>query len=464
MAHENPSAAPELTGDAWTEKARPAAESAAWKKWGATVSNPDTTESELRRIAEAVKQNTSRLLVLEAIASHPNAPPDVLQTLIPLSRATCRAFCQNPIAPLLLWETPGFVSGLNAHAQHVLLRDALAPPAMVSLMAESSAAQNEAVQREARLHVAFAGEADTRAEWESNLRDYWQTECTEVVDTNTWHGHIDLTEIGLAPSWAKGNPPFPEPLPNLPFSDALETWFKFTPAPGSREEKALLLRLDDTVRPRKILAKGLQTGATIADLRTLLRACGKNSDGVRRAILRHASTDAALIRDMAKSDNESEYHFMVINKHTPPDVLARILQCGDPQLRRLARRHKNAPPAEQSLWISRRAFTQSPEKTGRFSAPFISFVGSLHAQGVGDDLPEKTERHLWTQRLEAALSAPLTTDLLPRDKFHRTGLALLSHLAWDGNRIVRAVAKTRLDDPDYRFSLWENAEETGEKE
>lgn len=269
--------------------------------------------------------------------------------------------------------------------------------------------------------------------------------------------HLDLAEMGLAPEWAKGAPPIPEPVPNLPFSDALETWFKFTPAPGSLEEKNLLQRLDTTVQNRQVLAKGLQTNATPDDLRNLFHACAKNSVLVRRAILRHAATDAVLIREVASVANRYEQHFVVINEHTPPDVLERTLQIEHPDLRRLVRRQKNAPPTTNEL--SRRVFVDYAGRAGARLPPFASFVAALYGAGNLNDLPKKAEHWVWTERLEAVFLAAPNDDPIPRDPEKRTGSDLLNHLSCDGNHIVRAAAQARLADPAYRFSLWSPSEE-----
>ena len=82
----------------------------------------------------------------------PNTPPEVLR---PLARRYPLAFCQNPVAPLLLLENPQF---FNFHPVRLLqiLRDENLPRWLVEHLALHRAT---CVREAAQLHIALAGEA-----------------------------------------------------------------------------------------------------------------------------------------------------------------------------------------------------------------------------------------------------------------------------------------------------------------
>lgn len=163
--------------DAWEKKTRARyREGAESRNLLEKAADLNTPARELETVAEeALRYFSSRsdfsldtcLVVLEALAAHPNTPLHHLADLIWRSPFSCRAFCRNPITPFLLWEQPGFVAGLMEAAQHALLREANAPPLFVQMLADGNAAQSEAVRQSARFHVAFAsGEAASENDWE----------------------------------------------------------------------------------------------------------------------------------------------------------------------------------------------------------------------------------------------------------------------------------------------------------
>ena len=428
------------------------ADDRAWKLWGEIVSNPEATGAELQTIAYLIKQNrnsVSRISggsVLRVIAAHPNAPPDTLVLVLELSPSAARAFCTNPVASLLLLEKSDFLHFLSEAAQNALLREETCPLLFVQMLAGSSAAKSRAVRNAARLHIAVAEEAG-RDKWENILRDYWKTECAETRDAYVRQVYIELAELNLAPSWAKGAEPFPEPMPpaHFPF---LDEWFRYETAPGSPEESALLLRFDAPEAAQPLLSRSLRPGATTADLHELFEASGQAFGLVCRAILRHPALDAALIAKLQTGTLPRYQKIIARHPQTPPEILRDFLKSDNPALRRLARKHKNAPPNART--ISRRAFLRGRTNA---NAHFAIFVKSLHSSRNALDVPRDAEDTGWTKRLTAALLAPATSEPLPNDRAKRTGLDLLNHLGRDGNRIVRAAAQTRLANPDYKFVL-----------
>ena len=63
----------------------------------------------------------------------------------------------------------------------------------------------------------------------------------------------------------------------------------------------------------------------------------------------------------------------------------------------------------------------------------------------------------WIERAEAALKLSPATGSIYNDPRKRSPLMLLQHLAYDGNRLVRWAAQTRLADPNFKFT-WQDDE------
>lgn len=449
---------------AWEEKTRARyKEGAESHRLRELAANPETPAYKLEAIGKkALRRFNSRsdittdacLIVLEAVAANPNTPPFLLPELIEQSPFSCRAFCRNPITPLLLLEKPDFVTVLTEQAQHALLREADAPLLFIQMLANGNAAQNEAVRQAARLHVAFAGEAKSPDEWEPPVREYWRNECAALPGdqwgdkTRQWHA--DLAEMGLVPPWAAGVPPVPE-LISLDSLPVLDEWFQFAHTPGSVQEEELLKRIGPDVEDFSVLARGLRRDATPADLQQLLCTSGRDTGLVHLAILHHPAVNADLVAQIAGVQGERYQQVIVRHPQTPASVLAHLLQSEAPHLRRLARKHKNAPP--DAVEISRQVFLRPASQFSGWPSPFASFAACLHGLYQPTNVPQKAQHHHWAERLGAVLLAFPTDDPLPDDPEKRTGRDLLHHLTKDGSRIVRAAAKTRLADPAYRFSL-----------
>ncbi len=468
--------------DAWIQKTRALGRNTViWEKWRETVTNLATPATDLETAAASVLPTVFREsgsdFVLEAVAMHPNAPPNLLAQIVERWPNAARAFCENPIAPFLLLETPDFLALLDEEAQLALLREADCPPVLVRLITLGGAAKSEAVQTAAHLHIAVAGEATETGEWEDQLRDYFKNRCAEDMESDGYarEQNADLVEMGFAPAWANGPTLPPEPAPIIRHEEAdeeaLREWFRCTPAPDTVEEKALLERIVPRIRKRDplaggVLVKGLRMGATPDDLMALFQA----SDGrgiIARAVIRHPAVTPDLIRVLAKERDFSLLESIATHPKTPPDIILFLFE-GDfpiyPLVRRLARRHPNAPlnvgRVSRDIFLSTAGFGRN-SRGGEYPSMFASFVICLQraneaqggSSGLQNDLPRRAEHPVWTTRLEAVLLAKNNETVFEGDEAKRTGGDLLNHLARDGNRIVRAAAQTRLTDPNYKFIL-----------
>lgn len=457
--------------DPWMEKTRPKqSDNPEIRRLCAVAADPNTPAAKLEAAAVAVTEGyfqsefseDDQIVVMETIASNPNIPSSRWVQMLWWSPRTTRAFCRNPTTSLLLQKQPNFVRDLGELIHYQLLREADAPAPFIQQLADGHIGQAESVRREARLHVAFAGQAATTKEWERQLRNYWWEACAAPTSANVSQWHADLIEIGLIPYWAMGitRPtvgsaqwairPLPPPESQSPERfPVLDTWFKYDFAPDTPEEAALLKQIGPKMQNQAALAHGLRKGATANDLRTLLHTLDDHFGLVWAAMLRHPAADNELLKEMVKGDRRNQ-QIIVHHPKAQADVLTRLLENDDPRLRRLARRHKNAPVNADA--ISRRTVLRFISQCyGRTPSPLISFVGALYGAYDNYELRQKADSVHWLDRLHAAFCVAVTDD--PLDQAKRTGRDLLLHLSHDGNRLVRAAARTKLADPDYRFVL-----------
>ncbi len=449
--------------DKWVEKARaqyPAGEPS--RRLTAIAADPNTPGSVLETVArEALLNFDARhngavdacFSALEAAAAHPNTPPVILTELIKRSPILCRAVCRNPVTPFLLLEQPSFLADLPEVLQFALLREADIPESFAQMLAaEKGAAQTTAVRNAARLHIQSPGSAKVARNWKNELRDYWKNECAETRNPIARHWHADLVDVGLAPSWANGRSGLPESVHPIRFASfpVIDEWLRFKHAEGSPQRAAMMKRLAPKAENRETLAWNLREDATPADLRAALNAPGGEPNWIRETVLRHPSVTAALIAQIIKSGNV-EARVVAGLPQTPPRMLIELLQNPDPFLRRLARKHPNAPPSARKL--GRRVALECASRLTEAPSPFVSFVVALYASQPSGDRVAKAEHALWTQRLEAVFLTPNSGDFLSDDRIGHTGRALLQHLSHDGNVFVHAAAHAKLADPDYKFTL-----------
>lgn len=393
------------------------------------------------------------ILTMEAVASHPNAPPDVLWDLFPVC---ARAFCANPIAPFLLLERPDFVSHLSDEMCSAILCRENAPASLVAVMASDNQSDRW-LAREARLHIAFAGEVETEAEWHDALNAHWQVFCREYVppreeseksDTLFAHWHNDFAEIGLAPTWAGEPPLWMEPTAR-PSPHAAE-WLRFaspadepnrqnlwrTTAPGLKHRFDLMGQMGKKTSPYELLA--------------LLHTPGSERGVLHEIIAAHPAANETVITSLARLKPAKPVRVqMAASPHASTALLAKLSENSDPLVRRLARRNKNAPPNAREL--SRRAVLKSLRSHPGDLSLFVHFICGLHGGFTHEALVQSGESDEFALRLLAALSLSTKPTPLNGDPANRTSRDLLRHLARDGNRLVRWAAQKRLAEPNFVF-------------
>lgn len=135
-------------------------------------------------------------LLGEALAAHPNTPPDVL---VRLAAHHPEAFCRNPVAALLPLEDPAAFDEWELKEAVGLLRRHDAPASLLGLFAARS--PDAAVREEASLHVTHAGEVARTEGW---LDDAGRT----LIRVRAWALRGDnraalnlLIREGHAPRW-----------------------------------------------------------------------------------------------------------------------------------------------------------------------------------------------------------------------------------------------------------------------
>jgi len=148
----------------------------------------------------------------EALAGNPNTPPKLLA---PLATLYPDAFCQNPVAPLLVLEEPEFATWLRSEQLPTLLRRADLPaPLVIALAGQAADAE---VREEARLHVAFPHEEG--GDWRGEARDILRTraalESSGDAPASNAPLLLRMAALGLAPEWLLPEPPDPARLDAL---------------------------------------------------------------------------------------------------------------------------------------------------------------------------------------------------------------------------------------------------------
>jgi hypothetical protein len=126
--------------------------------------------------------------VAEALAAHPNAPPNILRWWLHIAPD---AFLRNPVLPLLLLELPNFFDGVRAEKLLSLLSGAAVPPSVVRVL---MASRHEAVARTACQHIVVAGEVD--GDWEEEV-----IEQIKIMRAWRTDGRYEFALLGLFPDW-----------------------------------------------------------------------------------------------------------------------------------------------------------------------------------------------------------------------------------------------------------------------
>lgn len=426
-----------------------------------------------------VRVNT--LLLAEPIVAHPNTPPRALKRLLErvfdrelgeLSLIT-KAFCRNPLLPLLTLEMPDFWMNLDGDVCKALLCEEALPPSAVCFLTEHKGSRmgrdengvatplkDHSVAEAARLHISQVPLPQTPSEGCKALTAFWKNYCAQQQQdpdyvfkrgyTDEWHA--EMVEVGLAPAWMtpfyKDVPPSVPPPP-----ENIYKWGAANP------EYAPFLHSDTS--PEDLMHTA----------RTIIKDDNAYYEAVYLLLLRHPRTTVEIIRYIAGKHPQKELRLhLAAHPLTPTDVLAQMvnvplqsswvedwaqyeaLRAENALTRRLACWHPNAPADLTAQ--ARQVFLKATQQPYQFtSLPLVDFITALRAVYPVEILTDRHESAHWVYSLIAALYLPLTNT--PLDELGRSPLDLMHHLAHDGNRFVRWAAQTRLADPDFVFTWQE---------
>jgi len=358
--------------------------------------------------------------VLDTIAGNAGSPPETLALLV----ARCpRAICGNPVIPMLMLGQPEWLNTVSPADLGPLLR---LPDVSEALVAGIAAFHPDPeATLAARLHVAFDGEA--KAGWEQEMSAYWWDRTTE---SNTGYSdrelERDLAESDLAPEWIAGPRPWREPARRY-------TLTRQKPESSLRVKSPSLLEAEDPATPVRQLAR---------------LAHSKEHSVVVAVSLNPASTAAVLRRicrrQWVRLEKTAVYYRWMVPEwvaeravsHPNADawLLRRLARSPQPIVRRLARRHSNAPEdlrrwCRSSCLRGIRDDLQNPHVT---PSSVLSRFFLLQRPEIGyRSLWRAADSRFWHDRLAATMNPRI-------DRFR------LRRLAKDANIWVRAAAQKRL--------------------
>ncbi len=425
----------------WEQKERDgllALETDEWRQKRHIAEDPNTTADILAELSDSVHKayhtvdsegyavrgvSHSACLLAEAIAAHPNVPPQRLLSLLllpaPFALFCPRGLCRNPIAPVLQLETPDFwgrLTHIERSCSEAVLREATVPLSANIAMSQSGV---QSVVQSALLHVNSAGELTTPAEGTVALTQFWQAFCVEEsrvprLDTKRfegWEWYTEIVEYSLAPRWALGEGvPMPRNWPKTPLS-----WdrSRFPPHKQARAERIERAWSPET-QPDVLIQLAREPES-------------KGSAFVRRLVCRHPNA--------------------------PPEIQAHA-------------RYGFLASVEHGVFFDHFDYPRSaayPNGLPYNRTAFVALVANLHGAFRLSTLCEKGQSSEWMERLNTALALTLSDAPfagedergLPIELWNRSPLDLLQHLACDGNRFVRWAAQTRLADPDFVFTWYE---------
>ncbi len=266
--------------------------------------------------------------VAEAMAVHPNTPPNLLAML---ANVHSKAVLRNPALPLILQKDAKWAQSLQPDATLKLLRFENVPAPLLSAFAERPGPVGDAARR----HVGLAGEAGPG--WEAELREVlWEISEQRGMQAGLL---VRLLTLDLMPSWLL------EPL-----------------------------AAHDDARVRRAVARSPHTPA---GLLTPLRRAGSTSDlgglappdvslpvpvlerlarggGVwaKRLAALHPNTPSAVLEALADHQktqprydkDETLCRYLVQNPNTPSALRAAMAVEFETDFRRASARDPNTPP------------------------------------------------------------------------------------------------------------------------
>jgi hypothetical protein len=155
--------------------------------------DPATPPERLRAILRTGAGDAKVHPIKETLAANPSTPADLLPNLASYFPA---AFSRNPVAPLVLLESPDFLRRMTL--KRSLLRSGDAPAVLVQALTRYGA--DKRLHAEAAMHVALAGEVPDD-DWRTAVGALWREQAAQATRTER-AAYAELVALGLAPEWA----------------------------------------------------------------------------------------------------------------------------------------------------------------------------------------------------------------------------------------------------------------------
>ena len=367
--------------------------------------------------------------VANALAANPSTPLDVLARLTQIAP---RAFCRNPILPLILLEDPDFIEKMPEEGKARVLSSPRAPLWLIQSLAERTAQRDWRLAVAARFHIALAGETPETS-WAEEIRIYWRAQMIEVRKLKAGQETWELADLGLIPA-ALAAFVFPED----PYS---ENDFDAVRLQAEREdqkafEQGMSRPMDGKIKDghHDFSVKGLMRflGAAFSprvSAPRLAELTQHQEPLVAAAVARHPLASSELLKTLIRHHN--------------------------PAVRRAAARHPALPEAEALAYFNRRCKEALRNGYNYYHAtPTLDAIARFSALRYAADKirrpfwPVFTDSPDWQDRLAAAVAMTPHPDGLPLRPKHDN---LLQRLTYDGNRLVRAAARARLRGEEFAF-------------
>ena len=430
--------------------------------------NPETPAETLNSLCQSHLPLGDDRPIMEAIVQNPNAPPPLLARYL---GDFPEAFCANPVAPLLLLETPTFWASVKEDALLRLLTLADVPAPVVAQLAQNP---SPAVADAARLHIRFAGEL--QGPWHEAVREACKAAVKIQSDTRRDTASYAAYRTQLLADWVELGL---IPLDFLP-------WDKL-PAPVHRENPTL-----DPNRlsflSRRDNPPVLPPDATPAFLHDLVIKRAEYDGNLHLAVALHPNTGPDTLLYLMQWRNKKEGVAVALHPNLTPEIWARFFGGGQysmseichaalvqrpdasrellsqlaqnarPVVRRLVRQHPNAPADAVSI-CRQAALSPVKMQVARGDIPVWHILYGMDSHSAPTTAFLRTLVHSpsWITRLGAALlfSRPLqqaknisSAENKPRPLAQNLHLLLQA----DGNRLVRAVASAKVT-PGFEFTL-----------
>ena len=232
--------------------------------------------------------------------------------------------------------------------------------------------------------------------------------------------HSDYAELKFLPAWPRFAAPVPKPNDKTLSKDL--NGAQWQDAGG----RVLMQMFSPDISPEVFRKLNKETHSTVVQI--ALAVCPQ--------------TPADVLMEIAAKDYSDERVRLLCARHAnaPADLLTLFASDKNPVLRRLVRRHPNAPEAVQSL-------CQYAAASKKGNTPLWFLVNGLHGKPPLKDLRTRIQSPYWMVRLSVVFAVSNGSTRLNDERRE-----MLKYLSRDANRFVRAAAKTCLADENYRFA------------